>query len=132
MKICRFGESRLGVVEGDSVRDVTAALEVLPAYRYPLPNHDALIANLPQVIGRIKAIAPDVPHAPLAGLKLLSPVANPGKVIAAPVNYQKQLMEARADPSIHHGKPLATIQETGLFLKATSSLVGPGEGIALR
>jgi 2-keto-4-pentenoate hydratase/2-oxohepta-3-ene-1,7-dioic acid hydratase in catechol pathway len=132
MKICRFGESRLGVVEGDSVRDVTAALEVLPAYRYPLPNHDALIANLPQVIGRIKAIAPDVPHAPLAGLKLLSPVANPGKVIAAPVNYQKHLMEARADPSIHHGKPLATIQETGLFLKATSSLVGPGEGIALR
>jgi len=30
MKLCRFGDHRLGVVEGDRVRDVTAALDVLP------------------------------------------------------------------------------------------------------
>src|ERR1700680_4865335 len=131
MKICRFGDARLGVVEGPNVRDVTAALDVLPAYRYPLPTHDVLIAHLDKVTERIRAISSSAPSLPLAGLKLLSPVANPGKVVAAPVNYQKHLTEARSDPQIHHGKQLATIQEAGLFLKATSSLVGPGEGIAL-
>ena len=40
MRLCRFGEDALGVVEGEVVRDVTAALDALPAYRYPLPAHD--------------------------------------------------------------------------------------------
>jgi 2-keto-4-pentenoate hydratase/2-oxohepta-3-ene-1,7-dioic acid hydratase in catechol pathway len=63
---------------------------------------------------------------------MLSPVANPGKVIGAPVNYQKHLDEARQDAEIHHDNQIAVIHRTGVFLKATSSLVGPGEGIALR
>ncbi len=49
MKICRFDDNRLGVVEGDVVRDVTAALEILPSHVYPLPTVDPLIANLAQV-----------------------------------------------------------------------------------
>ena len=46
MRLCRFDNDRLGVVDGDVVRDVTAALDVIPAYRYPLPEHDLLVANL--------------------------------------------------------------------------------------
>ena len=42
MRICRFGDNRLGLVEGTSMRDVTAALDELPAYRYPLPQGDML------------------------------------------------------------------------------------------
>jgi 2-keto-4-pentenoate hydratase/2-oxohepta-3-ene-1,7-dioic acid hydratase in catechol pathway len=40
----------------------------------------------------------------------------------------------RENPELHQGNPAhtASIQSFGLFLKATSSLVGPGEGIALR
>src|SRR5206468_1278941 len=45
MKLCRFDDGRLGLVEPGQVRDVTAALDVLPAYRYPLPPFDPLIAN---------------------------------------------------------------------------------------
>ena len=30
MRFCRFGDSRFGLVEGSNVKDVTAALEVLP------------------------------------------------------------------------------------------------------
>src|SRR5690606_13672701 len=63
---------------------------------------------------------------------LQSPVANPGKLVAAPVNYRKHLEEARADAEIHHNSQVAEIQRIGLFLKATSSLVGPSEGVALR
>lgn len=134
MRLCRFGEGRLGLVDDSSVRDVTAALDVLPEYRYPLPRHDVLIANLDKVTARVQAIAASAASIPLEGLTLLSPVANPGKIVAAPVNYQKHLDEAKADSQIHHGQSghLAPIQTAGVFLKAASSLVGPGEGIALR
>ena len=134
MRLCRFGKGRLGVVEDAGVRDVTAALDVLPTCRYPLPPYDLLIAHLHEVAARIRVIAASSPLLPLEGLKLLSPVANPGKVIAAPVNYQKHLEEVKGDAQLHQGNPAhgLTIQKAGLFLKATSSLVGPGEGIALR
>jgi 2-keto-4-pentenoate hydratase/2-oxohepta-3-ene-1,7-dioic acid hydratase in catechol pathway len=134
MRLCRFAGDRLGLVEGSNVRDVTAALEVLPAYRYPLPAYDVLIANLDAVLERARAIAPSAPSMPVAGLQFLSPVANPSKVIGAPVNYQKHLDEVKGDAAIHHDNQAhtAVIHKTGLFLKACSSLVGPGEGISLR
>jgi 2-keto-4-pentenoate hydratase/2-oxohepta-3-ene-1,7-dioic acid hydratase in catechol pathway len=134
MRLCRFGDRRLGLVDGSTVRDVTAALEVLPAYRYPLPAYDVLIANLDKVTERVRAIAPAAPSMPIAGMQFLSPVANPSKVIGAPVNYQKHLDEVKTDAQLHQDNQAhtAVIQKTGLFLKACSSLVGPAEGIALR
>ena len=133
MRLCRFGDSRLGVVEGRKVTDVTAALDVLPAYRYPLPGYDPLIANLDKVIGRIQSIKPGSEVVALDGLKLLSPVANPGKIVAAPVNYAAHLSEVASDSQLNAGNAghTVTIHKAGLFLKANSSLVGPGEGIAL-
>ena len=49
MRLCRFGDARLGLVEHAGVRNVTAALNVLPSYRYPLPARDVLIEHLDQV-----------------------------------------------------------------------------------
>lgn len=134
MKLCQFGKGRLGLVEGSTVRDVTPALDVLPAWRYPLPRHDVFIANLDRVVERAAALAANAPPVPLELLKLLSPVANPGKIIAAPVNYQKHLDEVKDDVQLHQNTQshTLTIQKAGLFLKANSSLVGPGEGVALR
>jgi 2-keto-4-pentenoate hydratase/2-oxohepta-3-ene-1,7-dioic acid hydratase in catechol pathway len=134
MRLCRFGNARLGAVEGSNVRDVTAALDALPSYRYPLPCRDALVANLDLVAERVRATAPASPLIPLEGLKLLSPIANPGKIVAAPVNYKKHLSEVQVDAQLHQGNPAHKfdIHQAGLFLKATSSLVGPGEGVALR
>src|SRR5687767_15673718 len=97
MILCRFGEERLGLVESAGVRDVTAALDVLPAYRYPLPRYDVLIANLEAISARARALAVTAALLPLDGLPLLSPVANPGKLVAAPVNYEKHLTEVRTD-----------------------------------
>ena len=133
MKLCRFGDGRLGVVEGSDVRDVTPALDVLPACTYPLPPYDLFIANLPSVVARIGTVLPTAPRAPLSSVTLLSPVANPGKIVAAPVNYQKHLDEVRTDSQLHQGNPAhaTTIHTAGLFLKATSSLVGSGEGVAI-
>jgi 2-keto-4-pentenoate hydratase/2-oxohepta-3-ene-1,7-dioic acid hydratase in catechol pathway len=134
MRLCRFDENRLGVVDGADVLDVTAALDVLPAFHYPLPSYDPLFANLDKVKGRIHEIGDGARSTPLASVRLLSPVANPTKIIAAPVNYQKHLDEVKGDRQLHQDNQAhtITIQKAGLFLKACSSLVGPGEGIALR
>jgi 2-keto-4-pentenoate hydratase/2-oxohepta-3-ene-1,7-dioic acid hydratase in catechol pathway len=137
MRVCRFDDQRLGIVEGDGstvVRDVTEAFDVLPQVRYPLPKHDPLIAGLPQVLARARSLAINAPALPVAERTLLSPVASPGKLVAAPVNYHAHLDEVRADKALHQNNPAhtVTIHTAGLFLKATSSLVGPGEGIVIR
>ncbi len=132
MRLCRFGEGRLGVVDGGRLRDVTAALGSLPSYRHPLPAFDVLIAHLEVLRPAMEAIARESPSLPLPRATLLSPVANPGKLIGAPVNYQQHLEEVLENPDLHHGNQVPVIQRAGLFLKATSSLVGAGEGITLR
>ena len=102
MRICRFNANRLGVIQGDQVFDVTGALAVLPASSYPLPGHDLLVAQLAQVRAHIEALLLSAVPMPLQRATLLSPVANPGKIIGAPVNYRKHLEAARADAGIHH------------------------------
>jgi 2,4-diketo-3-deoxy-L-fuconate hydrolase len=131
MKLCRFNDNRLGLVEGNDVIDVTSALEALPAYKYPAPKNDQLIENLTMLKPKIMEAAKSGKKLALAGLTLLSPVANPGKVVAAPVNYQAHYDEAEHDPEIRHGKEIVKIQTIGLFLKATSSIVGMSHGVEL-
>jgi 2-keto-4-pentenoate hydratase/2-oxohepta-3-ene-1,7-dioic acid hydratase in catechol pathway len=133
MRLCRFDEGRLGVVDDGQVRDVTAALEALPTFRYPFPPYDALVANLPAVVARARIIAEETAVIPLDRVRLLSPIANPGKIIAAPVNYQKHLDEVKSAVHIHANNPAhtITIQQAGVFLKASSSLAGPGEGVVI-
>jgi 2,4-didehydro-3-deoxy-L-rhamnonate hydrolase len=140
MRLARFENSGpgLGVISAgvdsgiDLLLDVTPALDALPGYRYPLPGVDPLIANFSAIAARIRALLPSAPVIPLSDVTLLAPVANPGKIVAAPVNYQKHLDEVRGDEGLHHQNQINTIHKAGLFLKATSALVGAGEGIALR
>ena len=143
MRLARFGSNGgggsgadvgVGVVDdaGDWLRDVSPALDVLPSYRYPLPSVDPFVANLSGISDRIRTLLPSAPAIPLSEVRLLSPVANPGKIVAAPVNYQKHLDEVRGDDGLHHQNPINTIHKAGLFLKATSALAGAGEGVALR
>jgi 2-keto-4-pentenoate hydratase/2-oxohepta-3-ene-1,7-dioic acid hydratase in catechol pathway len=131
MKLCRFDDNRLGVVSGDMVHDVSEVLAKLPALHYPYPLFDALIASLPDLRGEIEHLTQNARPIPLASCRLISPVANPGKIVAAPVNYRKHLQEVRKDANLHHGNMINEIERAGLFLKATSSLVGPSEGVRL-
>jgi 2-keto-4-pentenoate hydratase/2-oxohepta-3-ene-1,7-dioic acid hydratase in catechol pathway len=132
MKLCRFDDDRLGVVEGDHVRDVTAALEALAPLRWPLPPGDPLIAGFAGLRPVIAAAAARAPRRRLADVKLKSPVANPTKLIGAPINYNDHVAESRQDQGIAHGREIKTIGDWGLFLKANSALVGPSEGVTLR
>lgn len=138
MKICRFNDNRLGLVdpEAGEVRDVTGALKVLPKVSYPWPHGDLMMANFAKVKREIKRLAPRAPRKKLSSVKLLAPVANPGKIIGAPINYEKHIDEAKKDAEINAGK-LERLMDTGigkwgLFLKANSALVGPSEGVVRR
>jgi 2,4-diketo-3-deoxy-L-fuconate hydrolase len=131
MRLCRFNGNRLGIVGGGEVADVSAALESLPAVRWPVPYGDLLIAHLDEVRSRAEALAPKASRLPLDRVKLDSPVANPSKIIAAPVNYMKHVEEARADAGINFGSEIKTIDQYGLFLKSNTSLIGPGEPVRL-
>ena len=131
MKICRFNDNRIGVVTGDQVADVTEILQSLGERKYPFPNHDLFMANLPRLLPRLKELSATAQRVPLSGVALLSPVANPGKIIGAPVNYVDHLSEATGQAELHHGNKILTIQKAGLFLKATSSLRGCSNGVFL-
>jgi 2-keto-4-pentenoate hydratase/2-oxohepta-3-ene-1,7-dioic acid hydratase in catechol pathway len=133
MRLCRFDDNRLGVVDGPTIRDVTGALDVLPSQRYPFPGHDVFVEHLDQVIDRARALMPQARTVSVEAVTLLSPVANPGKIVAAPVNYEKHRVEAINDPGLHGNHPGSAfnIQSAGLFLKSTSSLVGPGQGVVI-
>jgi len=135
MKLCRYDEDRLGVVVGNMVHDVTAAQdEIRKGARYDMKG-DAVIAALPAWRKRIEEMAATVPGKPLAGVKLLSPVARPSKTMAAPTNYKKHIEEMRARTDIPREalqRQPPDIGKAGIFLKSNSSIVGPSEGIPIR
>jgi 2,4-didehydro-3-deoxy-L-rhamnonate hydrolase len=133
MKLCRFNDNRIGIVRGDAVHDVSAILEQLPPMRYPAPVADLLITHLERLRPEMERLADKAPAVPLKGLRLLSPVANPSKIIGTPANYHAHAAEAAADKeiSVYHSGKIRTVEDQGLFLKAVSALVGPSEGVAV-
>ena len=132
MRLCRYNDNRLGLVEGDRVADVTAALDAIPQYTWPLPPGDLLIRHLDAVRARVADVAAGADRIAVADANFLSPVANPTKVIGAPVNYQLHIDEALEDKGLSAGNIILKIEQAGPFLKACSALVGPSEGVALR
>lgn len=131
MKFCRFNNDRYGMVVGDRVADITeiaaAVLKREDTERFSDPffyQFDRIRNSLP---GDVSAL----PTTPIDSVQFLSPVRAPGKVIAAPVNYQAHVREMQQS-SMGQGHIFLGIGEAGLFLKASSSLIGPSEGIALR
>jgi 2,4-diketo-3-deoxy-L-fuconate hydrolase len=132
MRLCRFNDHKLGLVEGDSVLDVSDALNVLEPVHWPYPRGDAMIKMLPVITEQVEILKDLARKIPLSEVTLNAPVANPTKVVAAPVNYMKHLEEAIDDPETFSREHVRKIQETGLFLKAVSAIVGPAEGVRLR
>ncbi|WP_420607320.1 fumarylacetoacetate hydrolase family protein [Novosphingopyxis sp.] len=136
MRICRFNDNRVGLVEADSVTDVTAALDTLPTVRWPVPKGDIFISNLDALAPQLEAARSGGDTFKLSDVTLLSPVANPGKIIAAPLNYVDHVKEVGQDAEIHHNTHSnkfegydTPIDKLGLFLKSSSSVVGTGEGV---
>ena len=62
---------------------------------------------------------------------LKSPVTNPTKIVAVSSNYHEVLLNSQEEVKTESGHKGKTMREKDLFLKANTSLLGPGEGITL-
>ena len=131
MKICWFNDYRLGAVADGLVHDVTEALAGLPASSYPRFTGDLVIANLPQLQSEISRLMPAAEKHTIADVRFLSPVAQPGKIIGVPVNYQAHVEEAQRDVAIFTNRYTGGVKEQGLFLKANSSLIGCSDAVRI-
>jgi 2-keto-4-pentenoate hydratase/2-oxohepta-3-ene-1,7-dioic acid hydratase in catechol pathway len=125
---------RLGVVTGDEIADVTGAL--------PWPHDaDPLTAGWWRRLCRdfghaapalaAAAVDPASPRTPLAGARLLAPVVSPSKIVAAASNYAAHVAEMHEVQRRTLGAVEPWMMEFDVFLKAPSSIVGPGADIRL-
>jgi len=139
MKLCRFNNDRLGYIEGDIVYDVTAALGSIPPVRWPFPSGDPFIENNQRICDAVRKENKSAATTfKLSDVSLQSFLTSPSKIMAAPANYRAHVEQDTKDPEVDagvHAKALEGIErpaETyGLFLKATSSIVGPSEGVRI-
>ena len=132
MRVCRFNDTHLGVVENDTVYDVTSVLSGSPLTSWPRPWGDEIIAGLDALRPAMEQAKAGAPTHRVVDVRLNSPVARPPKIMAAPANYVLHIDESKADAAIAASGPIGSIDELGLFLKSSTSLVGFGDGIRLR
>ncbi|CAO3356222.1 fumarylacetoacetate hydrolase family protein [Azospirillum melinis] len=130
MKICRFNDDRIGLVIKDRVIDVSTQARQTMESLSAATAGDPLVVALSRLQDILGNAIPTGSMA-LADVELLAPVKAPGKLIAAPINYRAHIAEMLAS-NISPGHNLTDIRKAGLFLKASSSLVGPSQGIAQR
>lgn len=109
-----------GVIDGDHVIDLRPLLTGLDgdraaSFRHVMAHWDRLSDDVLDGRGAL-------PRTPLAAIHLGPPVPRPGKILAAPVNYETHRREMGSEH---------TVRTLGLFLKAPSSVIGPGDDILL-
>jgi 2-keto-4-pentenoate hydratase/2-oxohepta-3-ene-1,7-dioic acid hydratase in catechol pathway len=120
VRLVRFNEGRIGVLQGDTVHDATAAIG-LDLAAWPPVGMLQLIRNFDALKPKL-AEAARGPGVPLGQVKLLAPIVWPHNLFAYPVNY------------IAHQTEMASTHRAdlnGYFLKATSSISGPQDAIVL-
>jgi len=109
------------LTDDDGVVDLTDRLDVDaadPLVEYINGDYDA------------SEYADEDPDFERSEVELNSPVDRPGKVIAAPLNYENHIEEALADRDITT-EEWFSIEDKGYFLKAPSGVVGPDHGVEL-
>jgi len=121
MRFVRFDKDRLGLLTEDGIIDLTGRLGIDardPLVEYVRGDYDA------------SAYADADPDYDRADVELGSPVRRPGKVIAAPLNYENHIKEALEDQDLTT-EEWFSIESKGYFLKAPSSIIGPDHGVEL-
>lgn len=122
MRLVLFDDWRLGLLREGSVFDVTAALE--GRERAPLVMQ-WLAAHFDGVAGRLLAEAERARGRPVSEVRLRPPLPHPSKLIAAKANYRRHALEMAQRRG--GGAP----SEPDFFLKAPSTIAGPGEPVTL-
>jgi 2-keto-4-pentenoate hydratase/2-oxohepta-3-ene-1,7-dioic acid hydratase in catechol pathway len=108
----------LALIEGGRARDVTRWAFATS----PVRTEDPLIAF---IRAHNAGATPEGPPIPMPS-RFAAPLSHPGKIVAAAANYRKHTLEMNPGEANPGG-----IREKGFFLKAPSSIIGPGEAIRL-
>lgn len=117
MKLVFFDDFKLGVVKGDSVVDVSAAVSGIPhTSPQDLLNH--LVENFDQHRGALEAVVNEQPGVPANTLRLRSPVPKPNNIVAMAVNYMED--GTRDEPA-----PI------NAFHKSGNAVIGNGDTMVL-
>ncbi len=125
MKIVLFDDNRVGVLTEQGFCDVTS---VVPQHQngYAANFWARLCSNFEKVRPKIDAAVQKGESRPLDRVRLRSPVLNPTKVLAAASNYGSHVDEMR-----DRGAPDSWLLDFDVFLKAPSSIIGPGDTLSL-
>jgi 2-keto-4-pentenoate hydratase/2-oxohepta-3-ene-1,7-dioic acid hydratase in catechol pathway len=126
MRLVVYDDSRLGVLRDGTVVDVSDLVGAGAADWPPVFLLRA-IAGFDRLRPRLEEALRSRAGVPLERVRLQAPVVFPSKVIAAPVNYRAHIEEMRP---LVKGQ-LHAIEKYGVFLKAPSSVVGPGATVEL-
>ncbi|MFC6724467.1 fumarylacetoacetate hydrolase family protein [Halobium palmae] len=121
MRFVRYDDDRLGLLVDDGVVDLTDRLD--------LSSADPLVEYMSGDFDAAEYEDADPDH-DVEDVTLESPVRRPGKVIAAPLNYEAHIEEAISDKDITTDEWFS-IEDKGYFLKAPSSVIGPEENIVI-
>ncbi|MEO3926173.1 fumarylacetoacetate hydrolase family protein [Micromonosporaceae bacterium B7E4] len=132
MKLCIFDDHRIGAVRDGGVVDLTGAL---PWGHDPDPETAGgwrrLCRDYVELADGLAKAAENGPVLPADQVRLRAPALNPSKVIAAASNYAEHVHEMHAVQERTLGKVEEWMMSFDVFLKAPSSLAGPGEPIVL-
>jgi 2-keto-4-pentenoate hydratase/2-oxohepta-3-ene-1,7-dioic acid hydratase in catechol pathway len=134
VKLALFDDNRLGVVAADDANlvDVTDAL---PGPHDPDPVTAgwwrAVCRDFATVAPWLREAAAAGAPRPIAEVTLRAPVLGPSKVLAAASNYGEHVAEMHGVQERTLGRVESWMMEFDVFLKAPSSIVGPGAEIVL-
>jgi hypothetical protein len=117
MKLLRFGDDRLGLLAGDEVIDISDLVDPSPGGRLAAWITATAAGHAPQLPGLDR-----FPRLDPVTVTPACPLPEPPKVIAAPVNY----LAHQAEMTAKH-----TVADLGIFLKARTSVIGPGDTVLL-
>jgi 2-keto-4-pentenoate hydratase/2-oxohepta-3-ene-1,7-dioic acid hydratase in catechol pathway len=127
MKIASFDQQRIGIVDGDSLIDVTGLAGGDQA-SWPPTAMLRFIASFDRNEPKLSEAMRSAKRMPLSQVKLNCPILWPNKVIAYPANYHDHISEMKTGTGL-----ISTFNASGqgFFLKANSSLSGPLDPIVL-
>lgn len=117
------GAPRLGVVVGDQVIDVHAAGAPYADMLGLLRAGDDGMQALRSLVDTMSVGTPAGAGQayPASSVRLLAPVAHPGKIVCVGLNYRDHVLE---------GDPNARMPEKPvLFAKYSNTVIGPGDGV---
>jgi 2,4-diketo-3-deoxy-L-fuconate hydrolase len=128
MRICRFNEDRIGLVDENEIVDITDLARDAGVHPPEKLVGDPLVMALPAIAAAVSSGAAKGSRLPIEAVRLECPVRFPTKIVTAGNNYKAHAAEMAANSS----SSSYDLFTDGVFIKATSSLIGPSDSIKVR